>query len=94
MFRGSDGCALRGRRDSAALWSADHLPHKGGDWTSCWLSPVANVAGMSGAPKLPISLLVGEMSGRTEGARRNEALISFRPYRPHGQASQDGEGAL
>ncbi|PAQ01027.1 hypothetical protein CIT25_16940 [Mesorhizobium mediterraneum] len=31
------------------------------------LSPIAKVAGLSGAPKLPISPQVGEMSGRTEG---------------------------
>ncbi|RWO30930.1 MAG: hypothetical protein EOS10_17550 [Mesorhizobium sp.] len=39
----------------------------GGDRLSPLISPIANVAGMSGTPKLPISPLVGEMSGRTEG---------------------------
>ncbi|TIO73006.1 MAG: hypothetical protein E5X74_03475 [Mesorhizobium sp.] len=43
----------------------------GGDWTSPRLSPIANVAGLSGAPKLPISTLVGEMSGRTEGGAKD-----------------------
>ncbi|RWM77958.1 MAG: hypothetical protein EOR81_16190 [Mesorhizobium sp.] len=42
-------------------------PHLGGDRLSPLISPIANVAGMSGTPKLPISPQVGEMSGRTEG---------------------------
>ncbi|TPL32172.1 hypothetical protein FJ949_24905 [Mesorhizobium sp. B2-4-1] len=45
----------------------DISPHLGGDWLSQPPSPIYDVAGMSGAPKLPISPLVGEMSGRTEG---------------------------
>ncbi|TIX24701.1 MAG: lytic murein transglycosylase [Mesorhizobium sp.] len=51
----------------APLCPAGHLPHKGGDRLSRRLSPIAGVAGMSEALKLPISPLVGEMSGRTEG---------------------------
>ncbi|TGP89984.1 hypothetical protein EN856_24180 [Mesorhizobium sp. M8A.F.Ca.ET.213.01.1.1] len=51
----------------APLCPAGHLPHEGGDWMSSSPSPISNVARMSGAPKLPISPLVGEMSGRTEG---------------------------
>ncbi|RWQ66244.1 MAG: hypothetical protein EOS86_11810 [Mesorhizobium sp.] len=51
----------------APLCPAGHLPHLGGDRMSRRLSPIAHVAGLSGAPKLPISPLVGEMSGRTEG---------------------------
>ncbi|TPK35284.1 hypothetical protein FJ959_15305 [Mesorhizobium sp. B2-2-4] len=51
----------------APLCPAGHLPHLGGDWLSQPPSPIYDVAGMSGAPKLPISPLVGEMSGRTEG---------------------------
>ncbi|TGP22562.1 hypothetical protein EN827_17230 [Mesorhizobium sp. M1D.F.Ca.ET.184.01.1.1] len=58
-------------RDSAPLCPVGHLPHLGGDRTSPWLSPVANVAGLSEAPKLPISPLVGEMSGRTEGGAKD-----------------------
>jgi hypothetical protein len=34
------------------------------------ISPIANAAGMSEARKLPISPLVGEMSGRTEGGAK------------------------
>ncbi|RWK55533.1 MAG: hypothetical protein EOR48_11805 [Mesorhizobium sp.] len=49
------------------LWPAGHLPLKGGDWMSPRLSPIANAVGMSRPPKLPISPLEGEMSGRTEG---------------------------
>ncbi|RUW96331.1 hypothetical protein EOA27_38880, partial [Mesorhizobium sp. M2A.F.Ca.ET.037.01.1.1] len=54
-------------RDSAPLCPAGHLPHLGGDQPSRPLSPVFNVARMAPAPELPISPLVGEMSGRTEG---------------------------
>ncbi|RUT91698.1 lytic murein transglycosylase, partial [Mesorhizobium sp. USDA-HM6] len=49
------------------LCPAGHLPLiKGGDQTSRRLSPIFNVVGSSGAPKLPISPLEGKMSGRTE----------------------------
>ncbi|RUU21907.1 lytic murein transglycosylase [Mesorhizobium sp. M7A.F.Ca.CA.002.10.1.1] len=54
-------------RASAPLCPAGHLPLKGGDWMSRRLSPIADLAGLSEAPKLPISPLEGEMSGRTEG---------------------------
>ncbi|RWH77709.1 MAG: hypothetical protein EOQ86_19300 [Mesorhizobium sp.] len=57
-------------RDSAPLCPAGHLPPKGGDWPSPPPSRTATVAEASGAPNLPISPQVGEMSGRTEGARR------------------------
>ncbi|TPI22758.1 lytic murein transglycosylase, partial [Mesorhizobium sp. B4-1-1] len=46
---------------------AGHLPHKGGDQSSPAISPVTNVGRMRGAPKQPISPLVGEMAGRPEG---------------------------
>ncbi|TPI22687.1 hypothetical protein FJW10_04485 [Mesorhizobium sp. B4-1-1] len=51
----------------APLCPAGHLPHEGGDQPSSRLSPTVHCAGLSGAPKQPISPLVGEMSGRTEG---------------------------
>ncbi|PAP92524.1 hypothetical protein CIT31_26890 [Mesorhizobium wenxiniae] len=51
----------------APLCPAGHLPHLGGDRPSLRPSPISNVAGTSASPKLPISPLVGEMSGRTEG---------------------------
>ncbi|RUU57957.1 hypothetical protein EOD04_29500 [Mesorhizobium sp. M2C.T.Ca.TU.009.01.2.1] len=49
------------------LWPAGHLPRKGGDQMSRRLSPISNGAENATAPKLPISPLAGEMSGRTEG---------------------------
>ncbi|RUY94727.1 hypothetical protein EN974_23155 [Mesorhizobium sp. M7A.F.Ca.CA.001.12.2.1] len=58
------------RRDSVPLCPG-HLPHTRGDWTSCGLSPIANVARRPEAQKLPISPLVGEMSGRTEGGAKD-----------------------
>ncbi|RWK65439.1 MAG: hypothetical protein EOR54_26100 [Mesorhizobium sp.] len=47
----------------------------GGDRLSPLISPIANVAGMSGTPKLPISPLVGEMAGRPEGGAVPPASI-------------------
>ncbi|RWN51254.1 MAG: hypothetical protein EOS04_25990 [Mesorhizobium sp.] len=46
-------------------------PPLGGDRPSPPLSPIPTVAETGGAPKLPISLLVGEMSGRTEGGAKD-----------------------
>ncbi|PBC06891.1 hypothetical protein CK230_29465 [Mesorhizobium sp. WSM3859] len=54
----------------APLWPAGHLPHLGGDQTSPAISPIADVERVSGAPKRPISPLVGEMSGRPEGGAK------------------------
>ncbi|OBQ63420.1 hypothetical protein EB233_05005 [Mesorhizobium erdmanii] len=54
----------------APLCPAGHLPHKGGDQLSPAISPMTSVAKVSGAPKLPISPRVGEMSGRTEGGAK------------------------
>ncbi|MET3520770.1 hypothetical protein ABID25_002604 [Mesorhizobium abyssinicae] len=42
---------------------------------------IANVAGMSDVPKLPISSLEGEMSGRTERGAK-ERSVSSRAYFP------------
>jgi hypothetical protein len=53
-------------RDSPPLCPAGHLPLLGGDQMARRLSPIADVAGKSEPPKLPISPLEGEMSGRTE----------------------------
>ncbi|RWK37974.1 MAG: hypothetical protein EOR46_24910 [Mesorhizobium sp.] len=39
----------------------------GGDWMSFLLSPISNVEKLATGSKLPISPLVGKMSGRTEG---------------------------
>ncbi|OHV65902.1 hypothetical protein LCM4576_26940 [Mesorhizobium sp. LCM 4576] len=54
----------------APLWPAGHLPHLGGDQTSPAISPTTNVGRSGGALKQPISPLVGEMSGRTEGGAK------------------------
>ncbi|RWA74391.1 MAG: lytic murein transglycosylase [Mesorhizobium sp.] len=48
------------------LCPAGHLPRKGGDRTPFPLSPIFNLAELAAGPKLPISPLAGEMSGRTE----------------------------
>ncbi|RWC25603.1 MAG: hypothetical protein EOS27_28210 [Mesorhizobium sp.] len=56
------------RRDSTPLWPTGHLPRKEGDRPSSRLSPITNFARGPRPTKLPISPLVGEMSGRTEGA--------------------------
>ncbi|PTE07830.1 lytic murein transglycosylase [Mesorhizobium helmanticense] len=55
-------------RDSTPLCPAGHLPLKGGDRLSSRLS--LSVADLSEAPKLPISPLEGETSGRTEGGAK------------------------
>ncbi len=51
----------------APLCPAGHLPHEGGDQLVAQLSAIAHAAVGVPAAKLPISPLVGEMSGRTEG---------------------------
>ncbi|PBB88904.1 lytic murein transglycosylase [Mesorhizobium sp. WSM3876] len=49
------------------LCPAGHLPRKGGDQMSPRLSRIFNAAELGERPRLPISPLAGEMSGRTEG---------------------------
>ncbi|RWB54267.1 MAG: hypothetical protein EOQ47_19500 [Mesorhizobium sp.] len=61
-------------RQATPLCPAGYLPFKGGDWRSPRLSPISNVAGPSGAFKLPISPLEGEMSGRTEGGAKERGV--------------------
>ncbi|RWP41176.1 MAG: lytic murein transglycosylase, partial [Mesorhizobium sp.] len=51
----------------APLCPAGHLPHLGGDRPSSLISPIANLEKEALSAELPISPLVGEMSGRTEG---------------------------
>ncbi|MCV3205975.1 hypothetical protein OHD62_04500 [Mesorhizobium sp. YC-39] len=58
----------------ASLCPAGHLPHEGGDRMSRLLSPITNIEGRAAALKLPISPLVGEMSGRTEGGAKERDL--------------------
>ncbi|PTE10346.1 hypothetical protein C9427_11675 [Mesorhizobium helmanticense] len=71
--------AVVGNRSDEALYGAPlcpagHLPHKEGDRMSRRLSPITKVEGRAAAPKLPISPLVGEMSGRTEGSAKDRGL--------------------
>ncbi|TIL89003.1 MAG: hypothetical protein E5Y73_22070 [Mesorhizobium sp.] len=66
----------------APLWPAGHLPHKGRDWLSCLLPLITNVAGLAARAKLPISPLVGEMSGRTEGGASRRRIKSHRRAPP------------
>ncbi|TIP84326.1 MAG: hypothetical protein E5X63_18440, partial [Mesorhizobium sp.] len=55
-------------RDSAPPSVLPDISPTGGEIRlSLRLSPIVNVAERAPAPKLPISPLVGEMSGRTEG---------------------------
>ncbi|QKC82686.1 hypothetical protein EB232_14650 [Mesorhizobium sp. NZP2077] len=56
-----------GRRDSAPLWPAGHLPHTGGDRMRHGLRqwPTLEEGAADDAANLP---LVGEMPGRAEGA--------------------------
>jgi hypothetical protein len=64
----------------APLCPAGHLPHEGGDRLSPRLSPIASVAGRAPPHELPISPLVGEMSGRTEGgATERDATLNGAP---------------
>jgi hypothetical protein len=58
------------------LCPAGHLPLKGGDWASAWLSPIVNVAGRPASVELLISPLEGEMSGRTEGGAVLPAFLN------------------
>ncbi|TIQ33152.1 MAG: hypothetical protein E5X48_24800 [Mesorhizobium sp.] len=69
----------------APLCPAGHLPHLGGDRMSRWLSPISGKARRAPATKLPISPLVGEMSGRTEGGAKERGLSEFAP--PNRRAS-------
>ena len=60
----------------APLCPTGHLPHLGGDRRSILLPPIANNAGRRSTPKLPVSPLVGEMSGRTEGGNVERCSIA------------------
>ncbi|TPL22054.1 lytic murein transglycosylase [Mesorhizobium sp. B2-4-9] len=51
----------------APLCPAGHLPLKGGDRLSPWLSPIFRIPRRAPAAKQPISPLEGEMPGRAEG---------------------------
>ncbi|RWK57533.1 MAG: endonuclease domain-containing protein, partial [Mesorhizobium sp.] len=64
------------------LCPAGHLPHLGGDRMPLPLSPIFNGCRQAGTRKLPISPLVGEMSGRTEGAlsRHQKSPWQTTPY--------------
>ncbi|TIP46536.1 MAG: hypothetical protein E5X69_14370, partial [Mesorhizobium sp.] len=49
----------KGRRDSAPLWSAGHLPHLGGDWQLRRRRFPFNAGDWRKRSRQPISLLVG-----------------------------------
>ncbi|TIP55204.1 MAG: ABC transporter ATP-binding protein, partial [Mesorhizobium sp.] len=59
--------ADEGRVPSRPPLACRPSPPQGGRLCVRPLSPISNVAGVSGQSKLPISPLEGEMSGRTEG---------------------------
>ncbi|RVD54463.1 lytic murein transglycosylase [Mesorhizobium sp. M2D.F.Ca.ET.185.01.1.1] len=61
----------------APLCPAGNLPHKGGDQLPSRPSPISAVASEARPRKLPISPLVGEMSGRTEGGAKELDVASF-----------------
>src|SRR5690606_4771119 len=67
----------------APLCPAGHLPHEGGDRPAARVSPIASSAGKADRSKLPISPLVGEMSGRTEGGAKERDLSSRCLTSPH-----------
>ncbi len=55
------------------LWSADHLPLKGGDWLAGMLCIAASYGDDGNHTRRLISPLEGEMVGRPEGGRRAPA---------------------
>ncbi|RWH74543.1 MAG: hypothetical protein EOR72_12310 [Mesorhizobium sp.] len=57
----------------APLWPAGHLPHLGGDWQFGRPARLANVSDWRNRLRRPISPLVGEMSGRTEGGAKERS---------------------
>ncbi|RWA72895.1 MAG: hypothetical protein E5X49_24060 [Mesorhizobium sp.] len=57
----------------------DISPTRGEIELSSPLSPISNVARKAPATKPPISPLVGEMSGRTEGGAKELKLSKLRP---------------
>ncbi|TJV71267.1 MAG: lytic murein transglycosylase [Mesorhizobium sp.] len=58
------------------LCPAGHLPLKGGDWLSPWLSTIADVQGWAPSAQLLISPLEGEMAGRPERGAWAQASAS------------------
>ncbi|RTM10578.1 MAG: hypothetical protein EKK31_02145, partial [Hyphomicrobiales bacterium] len=58
----------------------------GGDQMSPPISPIPNVAGLCAAPRLLISPLVGEMSGRTEGGATERRHVNFNPHQNLGMS--------
>ncbi|MES0154190.1 hypothetical protein NKJ81_11415, partial [Mesorhizobium sp. M0018] len=63
----------------APLCPAGHLPLKGGDWLSRWLSPIFNGARLEQKSKLPISPLFGPETSRTgvRGHREQCSMLSL-----------------
>ncbi|TPJ75376.1 hypothetical protein FJ419_21920 [Mesorhizobium sp. B2-6-2] len=54
----------------APLCLAGHLPHKGGDWRFSRRLSLSVVGDWRRPTRRPISPLVGEMSGKTEGGAK------------------------
>ena len=81
LARSLAGVALYG----APLCPAGHLPHKGGDRpSSADFANLRTLAEKAPTAELPISPLVGEMSGRTEGGnveRHHQQTFPFRAAR-------------
>ena len=65
-----------GRRDSAPLCPAGHLPHLGGDQQFRGLRPSFSAGDWRKPRRHPISLLVGEMAGRPEGGAKDRQPTS------------------
>ena len=65
------------------LCSAGHLPHKGGEQVASTIRKLAGRNILHPSVVQPISLLVGEMSGRTEGGTSSviPGAISRSPFR-------------
>jgi assimilatory nitrate reductase catalytic subunit len=57
------------RSSPTPLCPAGHLPLKGGDQPTAWISPIVTVAEWAELATRVISPLEGEMSDRTEGGR-------------------------
>ncbi|EAB6718051.1 hypothetical protein DUP91_27400, partial [Salmonella enterica subsp. enterica] len=58
-----------GNAERTPLWPAGHLPLKGGDQMSEWVSPTVNVSERGSRLTHVISPLEREMADRPEGAR-------------------------
>ncbi|WP_027145300.1 cobaltochelatase subunit CobN [Mesorhizobium sp. WSM3626] len=72
--------SVTGRREAPPSVLPDISPSRGEIEPSSPFSPMPTVAEASGAPKLPISPLEGEMSGRTEGGASRRPSLSGKKH--------------